>query len=291
MSHDPSAINPKLLAAALLCGRKEARRLISDDGDALAEYWAEVKGEDREKVLMLADELEHGGVHLVSLTDGPYPDGLRALRSPPPFLFGIGNLGLLSERGLGFSGSRDATLAAIETTDECARAAHDAGRIAIAGFARGVDAAAHHGALAAGGQTVAVLPEGILNAKKHIELDDAIVAPGDDLLFISQFRPDTRWMVGGAMARNQTIVALSECLVMMSAQTTGGSVEAGKLALKAGAPVLAPTWREGPTPGVVELCGIGAHQVDSIEDFKERIGALDRELFLSRRPGGQEELF
>ena len=252
MRHTIQPIDRQLLAATQ-CDVRSARHLITGGASALDGFWDDLPKEERDQVDQLASYLEEGQVQLLGINDKSFPDGLRDLRTPPPFLFAVGNLALLSERSIGFSGSRDATDAALEATAVCAREAYEAGFVVVAGLARGVDGVAHQTAIASGGSTIAVLPEGIRSATIRIsgEYEDSF--PSENFLAVSQFQVDAKWMVGRAMARNGTVIAISEALVLMSAQETGGSYEAGKSALKANSQVLSPAFAEKRSPGTSSL--------------------------------------
>jgi len=287
MGTSNQAIDHKLLAATL-CDLRRARDLITDQGAALDDHWEEISSEEREEVDFLASRLDQGHVQLLGIQDDRFPIGLKSLRTPPPYLFAVGNLDLLNERAIGFSGSRDATEVALEATATCAREAHEAGFVVVAGFARGVDGVAHQAAIAAGGSTIAVLPEGILSANLRIsgEYEDSF--PGENFLAISQFQAEAKWMVGRAMTRNTTVIAISECLVLMSAGETGGSYEAGKAALKANSPVVTPAFEEDLSPGAKALGRTGAVAIDSIDAFRKRLGEMassEPEVILTDEPG------
>ena len=76
------------------------------------------------------------------------------------------------------------------------------------------------------------------------------------------------------MARNSTVIAISDCLVLMSAQEPGGSYEAGRSALKGNLPLLAPAFSEERSSGAESLCHQGALPVDSLDDFRTFLAEL-----------------
>src|SRR5262249_15423980 len=106
----------------------------------------------------------------------------------------------------------------------------------VSGHAQGVDETAHRAALAAGGQTVLVLPEGILRFRARASL--AGYLSDDNAVVISEFPPKLPWSVGNAMQRNRTICGLVHALIVIEAGTSGGTWEAGQSALELGVPLL-----------------------------------------------------
>lgn len=94
--------------------------------------------------------------------DAGYPAGLvAAFGAKAPVLHVRGNLALLDRPGIGFCGSRKASDKGLETALDCAEQAAATGFTVVSGNAAGVDFVTHHAALAAGGNTNLVLPEGI----------------------------------------------------------------------------------------------------------------------------------
>jgi DNA processing protein len=283
-------IDRSLLAATFLDLRR-ARQLIVDGNDALEANFVELDDEEVEDIEVTALRLENSGIRLLSLGDHEFPEGLARLRTPPPFLFAVGNTGLLGKRCIGFAGSRDASEQALEATAVCVGRALDEGFVVGAGYARGVDAVAHQTALAGGGETVAVLPEGVFKASLRLAVGDEEHVPGEDFLAISQFPPAAGWAVGRAMARNGTVIAISEALVVMSAGEAGGSLEAGRTALKRGQKVLVPAFDEELSVGARALAEAGAVEIDSISAFEDALAALDRDPPPREPEGGPATLF
>jgi DNA processing protein len=130
--------------------------------------------------------------------------------------------------------------------------------VIVAGYAAGVDQAAHRAALRSGGETIAVLAEGILNFSVRTSL------AGDwdwnRSLVVSQYLPNARWAIAKAMQRNRTIIGLSRALVVIEARLTGGTYEAGQSALALQMPLFAPIYEsiEATAPGNQVLISRGA---------------------------------
>jgi DNA processing protein len=185
----------------------------------------------------MAELLEERRVRTV-LRGGPsYPDRLKAVlgKQAPPVLFVAGSTDLLQQRGVGFCGARDASAEALRCADQVARALARHGLLVVSGHAHGVDENAHRGALAAGGQTALVLPEGILHFRLRPSIAEFLTE--DNALVVSEFPPKLPWSVANAMQRNRTICGLVHALIVIEAGTSGGTWEAGQAALGLGIPL------------------------------------------------------
>ena len=161
---------------------------------------------------------------VVDVNDSRYPPALRALRKPAT-LHAIGNIELLDRPAVGICGSRNASDETIRMAFEFGARATELGFTVISGYAKGVDRAAHQGALSRGGSTIAVLPEGIDGFRTVGELKGLLSE--DEFLAVSPFEPEAPWAAYRAMHRNQYIVALSRALVVVAAGVRGGTLDAG----------------------------------------------------------------
>lgn len=150
-------------------------------------------------------------------------------------IYCMGNLSLLDIPGVGFCGSRKASPAGIAVAEDCAFQIAKSGYSVISGYAAGVDMAAHKTALASGGTTIIVLPEGI----DHFRIKREITECWDwnRILVISQFAPEQRWAAFRAMGRNLVIIALSRAMIVIEAGEKGGTFAAGLASLKEKCPL------------------------------------------------------
>lgn len=157
-------------------------------------------------------------------------------------IYCMGNLKLLDIPGAGFCGSRKVSPAGISVAEDCAVQIAQSGYPVISGYAAGVDMTAHTAALAAGGTTVIVLPEGI----DHFRIKKEIAEFWDwnRILVISPFDPEMRWTVYRAMGRNHVIVALSRAMIVIEAGEKGGTLAAGLASLKAQCPLFVVDYGE-----------------------------------------------
>jgi len=131
--------------------------------------------------------------------------------------------------------------------------------VIVSGLARGIDAAAHRGALAAGGATVAVLPAGLarITPPEHTELADAIARRG---ALVSEWEASIAPLPGRFVERNRLIAALAAVTVVVEAATRSGGLVTAAVARRLGRPVLAvPGDLDRPTvQGCVALLRAGA---------------------------------
>jgi len=187
-------------------------------------------------------------ISFIVITDSAYPSSLKELlgMSAPPALSYIGNANLLNSTAVGFCGSRNASTKGLKVASDTARELAKAGAIVVSGYARGVDMEAHLSSIKAGGRTILVLAEGIGHFRIK-KLESRLGEPVDysNILVLSEFSPFDKWSVSRAMQRNKTIIALTKALVVVEANPTGGTIEAGKTALKLGKPVFAAYYGPG----------------------------------------------
>lgn len=206
-----------------------------------------------------------------------YPPALLDLRDPPPALFALGRVELLREQQIAMVGTRAATAYGMAVAREMARAGGGAGIVVTSGMARGVDSAAHAGALAVGGGTIAVLGTGVDIAypSRNLALYREIVERG---LVISELAPGNRADAGSFPRRNRLIAALASVTLVVEAGQRSGALITASRALELGRSVAAVP---GPIDsashvGSNELIRDGAHVVTSAADLLQLAGADPR---------------
>ncbi len=123
---------------------------------------------------------ERNGVRIVSDADEAYPAPLLEIHDPPGLLFVRGELSPRDGMAIGIVGARHATHYGLRQAERLAKELANHGLTIVSGLARGIDAAAHRGALAAGGRTLAVLGSGVLNIypPEHVKLAEEVAAQG-----------------------------------------------------------------------------------------------------------------
>lgn len=200
---------------------------------------------------------------LIDRADDRFPERLTVLlgKRTPDRLCTLGNLDLIQRHAISFCGARDASEKGIEAAALCARTAVKNDFVITSGNARGVDRATHREALASGGATVLVLPEGIDHFRIAPELRD--VWDWERVLVVSQFEPETVWKSYHAMDRNKVIMALSCAMIVVEAGEKGGTRAAGEDALRLRIPLFAIDYGFDETiaPGNRVLIGKGAKRL------------------------------
>ena len=166
---------------------------------------------------------------VLSPIDDDYP-ALLAATPLPPTLWVCGTLLDADGLAVGIVGSRRATTYGLEVAERLAADLAARGITIVSGLARGIDTAAHRGALVAGGRTIAVLGTGIDGRypPENRGLADQIEANG---ALVSQFFPGTRAHAWNFPARNRTIAGLTLGIVVVeAAERSGALITAGAAA-------------------------------------------------------------
>ena len=212
---------------------------------------------------------------LVPLTDDRYPLLLRDIADPPAALFVRGDSSHLSRLQLAIVGSRNPTATGRETAQEFARYLTGAGLVVTSGLAAGIDGAAHSGALATGGPTIAVVGTGLdrVYPAEHHELAHRIADQG---ALVSEFPLGTQPFPGNFPKRNRLISGMSLGTLVVEATPRSGSLITARLAGEQGREVFAiPGSIHNPQArGCHALIRQGAKLVETAADIIEELGPL-----------------
>ena len=239
------------------------------------------------------------GVQTLSLDDERYPPLLRLIPDPPPLLYVRGDLSLLREPQIAMVGSRRASPAGLRVADNLARELVNLGLHVCSGLALGIDGAAHQGALAAGGHSVAVMATGIdqIYPARHRALAEELSQRG---CLVTEFPPGTAPLRHNFPRRNRIISGLSLGVVVVEAALPSGSLITASTATAQGREVFALPWsilhRGGQ--GCLQLLRDGAKMVRELQDIVEELGPLyhcQRDMFAAAdavtvAPAGQQTL-
>ena len=212
-------------------GNEPADLLTRDWEDSLAEWQSGFEtnriGSLLERGFLLSQAVnnwQERAIWVVSRADDDYPQRLkeRLGANTPTVLYGCGNRELLESGGLAVVGSRNTSEELLEYTESIGRLAARAGCAIVSGGAKGVDQAAMHGALVAGGAVAGVLTNDLYRESVNREHRDALME--DQLVLVSQCDPKAGFNAGHAMQRNKLIYALADAgLVIDSAYNEGGT--------------------------------------------------------------------
>lgn len=215
------------------------------------------------------------GVSIITDADPAYPRPLRSIPDPPAVLFVRGSWQPRDAVAVAIVGTRHATPYGLRQAERLAGSLARAGLTIVSGLARGIDAAAHRGALAAAGRTIAVLASGVLNIypPEHAALAEQIVAQG---ALISETPPRTEPLSGMFPQRNRVISGLALGVIVVEAGQRSGALITARHALEQGREVFAVPGRidDRSSAGCHQLIRDGATLVQSPEDVLEELGPL-----------------
>lgn len=219
----------------------------------------------------LIASLERDGIRHVASDDPNYPRRLAAIYDPPFCLFARGRLDTLERLeeapAVALVGSRAGTAEGLWLAAHLGRELARRGAVVVSGLARGVDAAAHEGALDGGGLTVAVLGTGpdVVYPRRNAALHRRILDHG---LVISEYWPGTEAAPWRFPARNRIVAGICDAVVVVQAGASSGALITADFGLEAGRPVLAVPGPPlaPPTAGCNLLLRAGAALCESVED-------------------------
>jgi DNA processing protein len=276
-------LGPKLTGALLarfgsatkaLSASASELREIPHIGDTLAQALSQAF-----RSVNTASELEllqKHGVRPVPLGFPGYPQPLSRVPGPPPLLYFRGEWKSDDANGVGIVGSRSCTNYGLKTALQLARGLARAGFTVISGLARGIDAAAHRGALEGGGRTIAVMAGGLskIYPSEHKELADEIAANRGCVMAETSMQMDPQ--PGMFPARNRIISGLSRAIIVVEANARSGALITAQHAAEQGREVYAvPGPVDSPSSaGCLELIRNGARLVRSADDVIEDLQGL-----------------
>lgn len=226
--------------------------------------------ENDPKLTRIIQKLEKLQVELISFWDKDYPPLLREIHDPPALLYLRGQLP--AKECFAIVGSRRATRSGLHFTQDLATTLAHHNICIVSGLARGVDSAAHRGALDATGATIAVLGCGI----------DRIYPPENSRLFleiiennaiITEYPPETPPLSGHFPGRNRIISGLSRGVLIVEAAEKSGSLITGDFALEQGRELFAiPGALHNPnSKGTNRLLKEGAQLVTEADDILQSL--------------------
>lgn len=234
------------------------------------------------------------GASVMTSRDPAYPRLLAAISHPPPILTVRGTLQPGDQQALAVVGLRRASAYGLRLAEKMSRDLAACGLTIVSGLARGIDTAAHRGALAAGGRTLAVMGSGldICYPPENKKLYDEIARQG---AILSEFPPGTPPLPTHFPRRNRIISGLSLGTLVVEAAERSGSLITARCALEQGREVFAIPGNVGspPSEGTNRLIQAGAKLVREIPDILEEIApqieALPPTDHLARPPRGSRE--
>ena len=181
--------------------------------------------------------LENISCDVVTEGDRDYPIALKSYfgGNCPEEIYYMGRKELLGEPMMLICGSRNASDCALELARKCGMDAVNRGYTVASGYARGVDRAAHFGALEAGGSTVAFLPFGL--SRFRVSRDIACEFDPERFCAVSEVHPSYGFTTQSAFRRNRFLIALSEAVIVIEPGDGGGSWYTAERAVRIGKPL------------------------------------------------------
>lgn len=262
---------------AVLGAERDVLQTVRGVGPVIADTlagWAAQFDPRREEERMAV-----AGLEFITPRDEVYPALLREIHDPPIGLYAHGavNDGRMARRGVAIVGSRRTTQYGLGLARAWAAELTRQGFMIVSGLARGIDTAAHEGALEAGGVTVAVLGTGIdrVYPPENLDLRRRIAAEGGAVL--SEFPLGRRADRQSFAMRNRIVAGMCEATVVVESDVDGGAMITARFAGEQGRLLFAVPGRvDQPTSaGCHQLLRDGATLMRSVDDLLEELGYLD----------------
>jgi DNA processing protein len=248
-------------------------RMVKRVGDKLSESILSQRTQVNPQAEM--DKAAELGVRIITPLDDEYPAALKTIHDPPLALYIRGAFLPKDRHALGMVGSRKCTSYGLNNADRLAYQLAQTGFTVVSGLARGIDTAAHEGALKAKGRTVAVLGAAIdqLYPPENAGLADVIAQNGAVVSEYPLGRPADRQTFP---YRNRIISGLSMGVIVVEAGFKSGSLHTSDAAMEQGRSVFAVPGRiDSPaSKGTNHLIKNGAKLVDNVDDILEEFELL-----------------
>jgi DNA processing protein len=244
---------------------RELPRLAREAGGS-EERWRRCR---REEALAEIEAVRARGWHLIALDEPCYPQHLREIHDPPPLLAVRGGPELLRAPCVAIVGARNASGNGCLFARRLAGELASDGLIVVSGLARGIDTAAHEGALEAGGGTVAVVASGI-DVPYPPDNADLMARIGESGAVVSERPLGAEPQARHFPRRNRLIAGLSQAVVVVEAASQSGSLITARLAAEQGREVMAvPGSPLDPRHrGTNQLLRDGATLIESADDVR-----------------------
>ncbi len=229
----------------------------------------------RERVEQQLETARQMHITILTLEDERYPQYLREIFAPPPVLYVRGDCSVFERHAVAVVGSRSPTVYGKHATATVVRELAECSFVIVSGLARGIDAVAHETAVAAGGETIAVLGCGVeeVYPRSNRELGERIIENG---CIVSEFPMGTPPEAFNFPRRNRIISGLSTAVVVVEAGEKSGSLITAGYALQQGREVAAvPGPINSPlSRGTFNLIRDGATPVRNGRELAESLAVI-----------------
>jgi DNA processing protein len=264
-------------AGGVLDASLSALRAVPGVGPKVAERIATAR-RDLDPAVEL-DLCRQQNVRLIARGDADYPPPLEEIPDPPSLLYCRGTIVPGDQLAIALVGSRRCTPYGMRIAERLASALARVGLTVVSGLARGIDAAAHRGALKAGGRTIAVLANGLADVypPEHEALAREVAGSG---ALLSEMPMRQTPLAGLFPQRNRLISGLCLGVVVVEATSRSGSLSTAHHAMEQNRDVFAVPGPVDslPSQGCHRLIRDGARLVETVDDILEELGPLVREV-------------
>ncbi len=215
-------------------------------------------------ISFLAEKLLNEGYKIIPLNSELYPKVMKEnlkIKYSPTIIYTKGDVNILQENAVAIVGSRDAGEDALKFTDNIVKKMTNEYKVVVSGFARGIDKQALDSSIKFNGNSIIVLPQGILTfdsgfRKYYKEINSGCV------IVLSTFPPEAGWSTGLAMARNRYIYGLAKEIYVAQTNTSGGTWSGATDGLKKGRNVFVYYPQNDTKSPAYQLIKQGAKAID-----------------------------
>ena len=173
----------------------------------------------------IVEKLKYDGFDIIPFLSEKYPENLKnnlKIKYSPTVLYAKGDRQLFKKESVAIVGSRNASQTSLRFTTVVAKKFSERQWIVVSGFAKGVDKVALESALKYRGQSIIVLPQGIMTFNSGLKRYENQILNGD-ILVLSTFFPTAPWSIGMAMGRNTYIYGLAKEIFVAESDEKGGT--------------------------------------------------------------------
>jgi DNA processing protein len=209
--------------------------------------------------------LEELGIGIFTILDSDYPQSLKGIDDPPPLLYFKGEFPIQNDLFVAVVGTHHASTEGIEKAVGIGMVLAKRKVVVVSGLARGIDSAAHLGAIKEGGKTYAILGTALSNIypSENVSLAEQISKNG---ALITEYSLSVPVNVGQLMARNRIVVGLSQAVIIVEMnEDSSGTMDAMDIAIKQGKPLFVV--RKENSKKVEDLIQEGAVPIEGVDDL------------------------
>jgi DNA processing protein len=261
---DPGEVDKDTFENYLITQKRDNSKDYTEISEKLLD---ETKDGDLAHYREYISKIEKEGIEFVPFYKDEYPQRLWSIPDAPLCLFVDGDLSALSD-GVAVAGTRDAYDHRIEFVRKVAHKLVEMNKTVVSGLAHGVDAAAHEGALEAGGQTTAILPGDVqtIRPSRNESLSKKI---RDNGALVSEVTDKKGFHKGRYIQRNRLTSGISSAVVIGASGKTGGTIHQANFAKEQGKPryIYQPEEEDGQSPD--KLYDKGFIPFETVEELEE----------------------